>query len=411
MKIVIAILAAATALFGNAAATAVDAPDVVTDLRAYLAKSTSDRPPLAEQAFSREPLTRAQANDATALLVDDWRERLRKERNEEYSSKLISLAGHDMKFFAKTFGEKPPGGRSLFISMHGGGNAPARVNDQQWRNQQQLYEPAEGVYLAPRAPTNSWNLWHEAHIDSLFDRLIEDMIVFEDVDPNRVYLMGYSAGGDGVYQLAPRMADRWAAAAMMAGHPNETTPQGLRNVPFALHVGALDDGFNRNKVAAEWRDKLDELRRADPDGYEHVVELHAGRSHWMEREDAAAVPWMAGHTRNPFPRRIVWKQDDVTHRRFYWLAVDEKSEKAGVEVRADLDGQQIRIEEAELPALTVRVNDAMLDLDKDVTIRGGDRELFHGKIPRTIGMMAKSLLERGDPASIFVGEQTVELSP
>ena len=40
-------------------------------------------------------------------------------------------------------------------------------------------------------------------------------IVFEDVDPNRVYLLGYSAGGDGVYQLAPRMADRFAAASMM----------------------------------------------------------------------------------------------------------------------------------------------------------------------------------------------------
>ena len=38
------------------------------------------------------------------------------------------------------------------------------------------------------------------------DRLIENLVVFEGVDPNRVYLLGYSAGGDGVYQLAPRMA-------------------------------------------------------------------------------------------------------------------------------------------------------------------------------------------------------------
>ena len=53
------------------------------------------------------------------------------------------------------------------------------------------------------------------------------MIMLYEVDPNKVYLMGYSAGGDGVYQLAPRMADRFAAAAMMAGHPNETSPLGL----------------------------------------------------------------------------------------------------------------------------------------------------------------------------------------
>jgi poly(3-hydroxybutyrate) depolymerase len=36
----------------------------------------------------------------------------------------------------------------------------------------------------------------------MFARLIEDLIVLEDVNPDRVYLLGYSAGGDGVYQLA-----------------------------------------------------------------------------------------------------------------------------------------------------------------------------------------------------------------
>ena len=107
-------------------------------------------------------------------------------------------------------------------------------------------------------------MWHQGHIDGLFERLNENMIVFEDVNPDRVYLMGYSAGGDGVYQLAPRMADRWAAAAMMAGHPNETLPLGLRNIAFTLHVGELDSAYNRNNVACQWQEKLTELRRADP---------------------------------------------------------------------------------------------------------------------------------------------------
>ena len=46
-------------------------------------------------------------------------------------------------------------------------------------------------------------------------RLIENLVALQEVNPNRVYLMGYSAGGDGVYQVAPRMADTLAAAAMM----------------------------------------------------------------------------------------------------------------------------------------------------------------------------------------------------
>ena len=56
-----------------------------------------------------------------------------------------------MPFFYKIFGEKPKGGRSLWISMHGGGNAPAALNDSQYENQKRLYQPAEGIYLAPRA--------------------------------------------------------------------------------------------------------------------------------------------------------------------------------------------------------------------------------------------------------------------
>ncbi len=118
--------------------------------------------------------------------------------------------------------------------------------------------------MAPRAPTDTWNLWHERHIDRMFGRLIEDLIVLEQVDPDRVYVMGYSAGGDGVYQLAPRMADRWAAAGMMGGHPNDASPLGLRNVAFALQVGAKDSAYHRNQVAKEWAAKLDQLQRDDP---------------------------------------------------------------------------------------------------------------------------------------------------
>jgi poly(3-hydroxybutyrate) depolymerase len=40
------------------------------------------------------------------------------------------------------------------------------------------------------------------------------------IHTNKVFLTGYSAGGDGVYHLAGMMADLLAGAAMMAGHPN-----------------------------------------------------------------------------------------------------------------------------------------------------------------------------------------------
>ena len=213
------------------------------------------------------PLTKAQAGRARELLWDDHVAFIRAMRGQEWGQKAITIGAHTLKFLDRHFGAKPKDGWNLYLSLHGGGNAPAGLNDRQWQNQIRLYQPKDSLYIAPRAPTNNWDLWHEAHIDALFDRLLEDAFVLGEVNPNRVYIMGYSAGGDGVYQLAPRMADRWAAASMMAGHPNDASPLGLRNIGFTIHVGALDDGFNRNKVAVEWGQKLDLLQQADPAGY------------------------------------------------------------------------------------------------------------------------------------------------
>ncbi len=189
--------------------------------------------------------------------------------------------------------------------------------------------------------------------------------------------MGYSAGGDGVYQLAPRMSDRLAAAAMMAGHPNETQPDGLRNIGFTLHMGGNDSAYNRNGVAEQWKVRLAELQSADPEGYRHHVEIHAGKGHWMDRNDAVAVPWMAEFTRNAFPAKIVWLQDDVAHSRFYWLSTGEPKLPAGqkIVVSADRTQNQITIAECPVNEITLRLNDQLLDLEKtDFRAISGSRD-------------------------------------
>ncbi|MBU6173865.1 MAG: polyhydroxyalkanoate depolymerase, partial [Planctomycetes bacterium] len=246
----------------------------VSELGKYLSQDANARGTLSQQPFAVEPLTKEQASEAERLLVEDYQTRQRVARREEFEARKLAIGDLKMPFAYKVFGDKPEGGRSLYISMHGGGGAPTKVNDSQWENQKRLYQLEEGVYVAPRAPTDTWDLWHQSHIDAFFDRLIQDFVLFEDVNPDRVFLMGYSAGGDGVYQVAPRMADRFAAASMMAGHPNETSPLGLRNLPFTIHMGANDGAYNRNKTATQWKEALEQLRTSDPEGYLHFVKLH-----------------------------------------------------------------------------------------------------------------------------------------
>lgn len=381
----------------------------VEELRQYVAEDVQKREPLSEQSFAQQPLTKEEAEEAFEILWEDMKQQIAASRQEALDARVITVDGVSMKFDYKIFGEPVEGKRSLYISMHGGGGTTPEVNDQQWENQKGLYEPEEGIYLAPRAPSNDWNLWHKPHIDPLFDYLISTLVVLENVDPNRVYLMGYSAGGDGVYQLAPRMADRFAAAAMMAGHPNDAEPYGLRNIGFTIHMGGQDKAYNRNTVAKEWGEWLEKLQEADPEGYKHWVAIYPTYGHWMNRVDRAAVPWMAKFVRDPYPNRVVWRQDDVTHTRFYWLGIREEDQQARATVIASYEDQTIQIEQSDVKVLKIRLKDEMVDLDQPIKVVFGEKVLFSGKVERTIETMAAALQERQDPASVFYAEITVEL--
>ncbi len=382
---------------------------VLEQLAAYLKAPAKDRAALAEQTFATQSLSKDEAQQALAMLVADHKAQIESTRRDEMTAKKISLNGVEMPFEIKIFGDKPESGRSLVISMHGGGGAPKRVNDQQWENQKRLYELEEGVYVTPRAPTDTWNMWHQDHIDALYTRLIENLIALEDVNPNRVYITGYSAGGDGVYQLAPRMADQLAAAAMMAGHPNETKPDGLRNLPFTLHVGGKDAAYNRNTIAQDWSDKLAELRKTDPNGYEHWAKIYPEKGHWMDREDREGVKWMHQFTRNFTPEKVIWLQDDVLHSRFYWLKCDLSKAKAGDLIVASRSGNKFTVDQAPSGKLTLLLRDDLANLDEEIVVTKGDKELYRGKALRSIKSIAETLADRGDPSATFSSQVEFEV--
>ena len=323
---------------------------------------------------------------------------------EMWSSRKLKFNGLEMPFKIRIIGEKPEGGRSLYISMHGGGAVAKEFNDSQWENQIHLYTPEEGVYIAPRAPYDDWNMWFRKEIDDFFSMLITAAVIFENVNPDKVYLTGYSAGGDGVWRLAPRMADKWAAAAMMAGHPGESSLLNLRNLPFMIWMGENDSAYDRNTLAEIKGRELDSLQTDDPDGYIHETHIVKGCGHWMNRADTAAISWMAQFTRNVIPDRIVWRQEDVARATFYWLKVPMEEAQPGMKVTASIRDNTIYIDECDYNELYICLNDSLADLDRKVRISYKGRILFNGKVFRKRETIRKSLLERNDPKQIYCSE-------
>jgi len=357
--------------------------------------------------FDQNSLSKLESQRVEKKLYTDFKKSILLKRDSEMKARLIKINNREIKFDIKFFGKKSEQGWSLFFSLHGGGGEPKSENDRLWIRHKTLYELENGILFTPRSPTNTWNMWHQSHVDTFFNRIIQNMIAFHDVDPNKIYLMGRSAGGDGVYQLAPRMADRFAAAAMSAGHPNEASPLGLRNLPFTIHVGEHDNLYNRNKVAIDWGDQLKVLQKNDPKGYVHFVKIYKGKPHWMNNLETSALIWMSDFIRNPYPGKIIWRQDDVLHKRFYWLKNINPS--VGDLIEAEISGQVININSSTVSSIIIQLNDNLIDMDKKVVVKYRGKNLYNGYVSRNENIIKDSILEYGDPQSIYYGQIFISL--
>jgi pimeloyl-ACP methyl ester carboxylesterase len=375
------------------------AQSVVEQLKTWLAQSSGEN--IAAPKFFRKSLSKVEATEAAKLLFSHKQQSIRKKYGSQWEEKRLNEGRYVMRFDYRVFGEKPVDGRSLYISMHGGGNTSAAVNDRQWSNQTGLYKPKEGVYLAPRAAVNDWNLWFQPHVDTLFDRIIQLAVTYMDVNPDKVYLMGYSAGGDGAYRMAPRLADRWAAAAMMAGHPGDVSPLNLRNIGFSLWMGENDSAYNRNAEAVRFGRSMDSLYKTDTEGYIHETHIVPERGHWMNHADTAAVTWMAKFRRNALPQKIVWRQDDTPHESFYWLSVPLNEIQKGKQLVVEHTGNTFTILQNDYNTLKIGLNDSMIDFNKPVKVFVNSKIVFNKKVKRKMEDIYNSIEKRSDPSLIF----------
>ncbi|MBR4234882.1 MAG: hypothetical protein IKR85_02330 [Clostridia bacterium] len=376
-------------------------------------------------------------NKTDALRTEIWneyaaRERADAQRVSEDENQEISLYGVTMKYGIKVFGEPDENGLyPLYIALHGGGSDDTgEINDSQWRYMSIYYagDVKNGIYVNPRAVRDTWDCHSNPESYPLYDRLIENMILFRHADPNRVYLLGFSAGGDGVYQIAPRMADRFAAANMSAGHPNGVRLESLYDLPFQLQVGISDDAYSRNTVTAEYGVMLDGLETEYPGGYIHKTYIHIGRGHnfvdndpkqhlvaediarFLEdgtytgvRAQTGAVEFVSAYTRRALPERVIWntgvRADMRRVNSFYYLTSDAR--EGIIDARIVPGENRIIINTQDLSGgFGVLLHDRLFDLDRSVIIvKDGQEYEITPEI--SVQIMRETLCERGDPEYIF----------
>ncbi len=357
-------------------------------------------------------------------------------RRKEFEERCLVYGDVQMKFGMEVIGEAGPEGYPVYIALHGGGEAPfPDINDHQWWHMGIYYKNSVecGIYINPRGVRDTWDTHANPESYPLYDRLIEDLIVYSNADPNRIYLLGFSAGGDGVYLVGPRMADRFAALHMSAGHPNEGSMVNLYHTPIQLQVGMNDYAYDRNHVTVQYQMYLDSLQGKNPDGYVHNVYVHVDKPHnfrdnsqeyqqvmidncvWLHTGlvnrrmvDANAVHFLREFARDPYPTHIIWDLSvrDYSAMRgpesFYWLSVPADVREGIVDVRLEPESNSIIVERDDTGGrITAYLNDRMLNLDGVVTLVHTDGTKKRGMLERSEEVMCKTLEERGDENYIF----------
>ena len=133
----------------------------------------------------------------------------------------------------------------LIISLHGGaGSTPQSAAGEQMKGAMKQFGGGDFIIVCPSTPPMiySWGSAKfcfpesELHIQSV----IEEYSARYAIDPNRVYLTGFSMGGVGSWWQAFRHGDRFAVIAPMAGSWRAAYWPKLRGTMLCLMNGVFD---------------------------------------------------------------------------------------------------------------------------------------------------------------------------
>lgn len=436
---------ATTTIANTTAVTEAPAPETVTDkLNAMAGQLTSLEAIEEAKSLAWEEYVESVK---TPIKLRNGKTLYRKDEIKKDATTNITIGTTTMKVMTKVIGPMPEGGYPLFLVYHGGGYDPSgQTNESQWKGMAGRYAHIPGIYCSIRSVSDNESSGQIFSTDiswQFYDRIIENCIVFMKANPNQVYVVGYSAGGNGVYQIAPRIPDRLAAATMTAGHPENIDLTNLFNLPFYLQVGELDSAYSRNTITVEYAQKLDKLAK-QKGGYIHECFVHAGKEHGLVGDNASgqtviadlpawltaqkngtaytggtktaethAAKLMTAHTRNPIPNRVIWNVNTTAKSNemrdlntFYWLATDATG--GMIDASYDKATNTITIKSCTIRGgkLTVYLNEDMVDLFKPVTIKlpNGTERSFTPEI--SVDVIRETTAERGDKNYQFCAAYT-----
>lgn len=367
-------------------------------------------------------------------------------RKSELQKGKITIGNYTMTYYVQIIGKPDKNGYPIYFGLHGGGVTDTKVQKEQYELMQNYYNYSisSGIYIVPLSLEARYDEHYLPEAFLFYDRLIEDAVMFNDGDPNRVYMLGFSSGGDGVYAISPLYADKLAATNMSAGFPHVHKLENMYNLPICLQVGENDDAYDRNVLVAQFDSWLNELNKKYGGGYFHDVYIHKDGTHnswcdvtnenqsvvdrksvadWLKNKkninyvktNTDAVRWVSKYKRNPIPNKVVWAtnvNDGLRESKaFYWLDRDATLDYSTIVASYNKSANSINIEKCDATkgVLKIYLNNDMVDIFKEVSVNVlGKKYVVKPEISTQI--MEETLKARGDINYMFDAEIDITLS-
>ncbi|HEY4759341.1 MAG TPA: prolyl oligopeptidase family serine peptidase [Thermoguttaceae bacterium] len=239
-----------------------------------------------------------------------------------------------------------------------------------------------------------------------------------NVDDNRVYLMGFSMGGFGTWNVATRHPELFAAIAPVYGgddyrvflspeniekmsawerflnEKSVSTAQieSLLNMPILVSHGDQDQAVNVN--LSRYLVRLLQRWNYDVRYIEVPGKGHSELGLWDQ-----TVSWMLEHKRNSMPRHVRVRAANLRTASAYWVKVTQQYDPAEfmvVDAEA-LDGNILRIDSKNVCEMSLTPAESLIDFSKPIKV------VWNGKAVPVDNLQARNIVLKAEdykPASL-----------
>jgi pimeloyl-ACP methyl ester carboxylesterase len=331
-------------------------------------------------------------------------------QKQDFDANQARFGNYLSPYTVKTVGVRPERGWALFIAMHGGGGVEKEVNDSQWKIMQRYYKdhPEVGgyLYVALRAPNDTWNGFYDDYVYPLVKNLIDQFLLFGNVDADKAFLMGYSHGGYGAFAIGPKEPDLFAAIHASAAAPTdgETTGKTLRNTVFGVMVGENDTMYGRIDRDRKFRDSILAFSGGRSNIYPVTVQIIPKWGH-TGLPDRDIISQMYPAVRTTTPRQLTWLMTDNVIHDFFWLHTDAPGKNQ--EIDATCQNNEVTVATTNVTAASVLLDGRLVDFTRPVTLTINGHSETRNVTP-SLRTLCETLQRRGDPELAFSIELKVE---